>query len=164
LAGGVNLYQFNNNDPVNYTDPFGLCIPWPQCAFAAAGAGARAGTVVGGVVGTVLGGPGPGTVTGVAVGRAVGAVAGFGVAVGGALILWNKKEERVIRGLIHDVTGVKATDETYGAVSDAFHDLKAHGEGGTANERGDFTKEELRKLIEDVLGPKGESDADGGAE
>lgn len=25
LAGGVNLYQFNGNNPVAYTDPFGLC-------------------------------------------------------------------------------------------------------------------------------------------
>lgn len=27
VAGGVNLYQFNHNNPVMYTDPFGLC-PW----------------------------------------------------------------------------------------------------------------------------------------
>jgi RHS repeat-associated protein len=25
VAGGVNLYQFNGNNPVMYTDPFGLC-------------------------------------------------------------------------------------------------------------------------------------------
>jgi len=28
VAGGVNLYQFNGNNPVAYTDPFGLC---PTC-------------------------------------------------------------------------------------------------------------------------------------
>ncbi len=27
LAGGTNLYQFNGNNPVAYTDPFGLCPP-----------------------------------------------------------------------------------------------------------------------------------------
>ncbi len=27
LAGGMNLYQFNGNNPVAYTDPFGLCPP-----------------------------------------------------------------------------------------------------------------------------------------
>ncbi|MBA3339930.1 MAG: RHS repeat-associated core domain-containing protein [Geodermatophilaceae bacterium] len=27
VAGGVNLYQFNGNNPVAYTDPFGLCPP-----------------------------------------------------------------------------------------------------------------------------------------
>lgn len=25
IGGGVNLYQFNGNNPVNYSDPFGLC-------------------------------------------------------------------------------------------------------------------------------------------
>src|SRR5689334_18733426 len=28
LAGGLNLYGFANGDPVNFTDPFGLC---PEC-------------------------------------------------------------------------------------------------------------------------------------
>ena len=27
VAGGLNLYQFNGNNPVAYTDPFGLCPP-----------------------------------------------------------------------------------------------------------------------------------------
>ncbi len=27
LAGGINLYQFNGNDPATYDDPYGLC-PW----------------------------------------------------------------------------------------------------------------------------------------
>src|SRR5690606_6450020 len=31
VAGGVNLYQFNGNDPVSYTDPFGLCPPLIDC-------------------------------------------------------------------------------------------------------------------------------------
>jgi RHS repeat-associated protein len=35
LAGGVNLYQFNGNDPNSYRDPFGTC-PW--CIGAGAGA------------------------------------------------------------------------------------------------------------------------------
>ncbi len=27
LAGGLNLYGFANGDPVNFSDPFGLCVP-----------------------------------------------------------------------------------------------------------------------------------------
>ena len=27
MSGGTNLYQFNGNNPVAYTDPFGLCPP-----------------------------------------------------------------------------------------------------------------------------------------
>jgi len=47
LAGGLNLYGFANGDPVNFSDPFGLCIPWPDCA---AGAGERLLTGLGNAV------------------------------------------------------------------------------------------------------------------
>lgn len=33
LAGGLNLYGYANGDPVNFSDPFGLC---PQCLLGAA--------------------------------------------------------------------------------------------------------------------------------
>jgi hypothetical protein len=39
FAGGFNLYGFANGDPVNFSDPFGLC-PIPQLCLAALGAGA----------------------------------------------------------------------------------------------------------------------------
>jgi hypothetical protein len=32
LAGGLNLYGFAGGDPINFSDPFGLCTPWPECA------------------------------------------------------------------------------------------------------------------------------------
>jgi uncharacterized protein RhaS with RHS repeats len=42
-SGGMNLWGFANGDPVNYSDPFGLC-PVPQaCLFAAAVGGAALG-------------------------------------------------------------------------------------------------------------------------
>jgi RHS repeat-associated protein len=31
LAGGLNLYGFANGDPVNFSDPFGLCPPADNC-------------------------------------------------------------------------------------------------------------------------------------
>ena len=31
LAGGLNLYGFANGDPVNFSDPFGLCPPVESC-------------------------------------------------------------------------------------------------------------------------------------
>jgi RHS repeat-associated protein len=31
VAGGINLYQFNGNNPASYTDPFGLCPPIESC-------------------------------------------------------------------------------------------------------------------------------------
>ncbi|MCC7387821.1 MAG: hypothetical protein IT431_03545 [Phycisphaerales bacterium] len=41
LAGGLNLYGFANGDPVNFSDPFGLCTPpdSPECRFIAMVAG-----------------------------------------------------------------------------------------------------------------------------
>ncbi len=40
LAGGLNLYGYANGDPVNFSDPYGLC---PECGgrLAAAAAGGR---------------------------------------------------------------------------------------------------------------------------
>ena len=50
LAGGVNLYGFADGDPVNFSDPFGLCKPWPDCWFQGlANWGARRGGALGGV-------------------------------------------------------------------------------------------------------------------
>ena len=39
VAGGVNLYQFNGNNPASYTDPFGLC---PDACVVEGGVGAAA--------------------------------------------------------------------------------------------------------------------------
>jgi len=53
LAGGLNLYGFAGGDPVNFSDPFGLCTPWPACANVywddAAVAGHQQGGLLGGL-------------------------------------------------------------------------------------------------------------------
>jgi RHS repeat-associated protein len=41
LAGGMNLYQFNGNNPVMYSDPFGLCGPLMPVCIAALAVGSR---------------------------------------------------------------------------------------------------------------------------
>lgn len=45
VAGGLNLYQFNGNDPVAYTDPFGLCPFPPSSCFGRQGADLGAGFI-----------------------------------------------------------------------------------------------------------------------
>src|SRR5207245_1714014 len=49
LAGGVNLYSYAGNNPVAYSDPFGLlCKPYPECLFQeAANRGAQRGGFTG---------------------------------------------------------------------------------------------------------------------
>ena len=45
----MNLYGYGAGDPINNSDPFGLCTPWPDCMFqAAANWGASRGGAVGG--------------------------------------------------------------------------------------------------------------------
>jgi YD repeat-containing protein len=48
FSGGLNLYRYNGNNPVAYTDPFGLCpIPPSSCFQKLADWGARRGGVLG---------------------------------------------------------------------------------------------------------------------
>ena len=49
LAGGMNLYGFAGGDPVNFSDPFGLCPPWPSCLARIGSASARFGRAIQGV-------------------------------------------------------------------------------------------------------------------
>jgi RHS repeat-associated protein len=52
IAGGLNLYGYANGDPVNYSDPFGLCPQVPQLCIAIAIA---AGKAIGSAAGTPTG-------------------------------------------------------------------------------------------------------------
>ena len=95
LAGGLNLYGFASGDPVNFSDPFGLCTPWPWChaqeaaehwAGVAAGSTgvARAGANLMGGLATLVSDGKRAALTGLTLataGLASGAAAGGGAAV-----------------------------------------------------------------------------------
>lgn len=49
MAGGLNLYAFGAGDPVNFTDPFGLCPPEWLCRLIGASAGQSAAEYYAGV-------------------------------------------------------------------------------------------------------------------
>jgi RHS repeat-associated protein len=85
LAGGLNTYGFASGDPVNFSDPLGLCpIPADDCP---PGYFTALGTAVGAIIGGVGGGTGgffggagvgaiPAGVLGAAKGAALGGAAG----------------------------------------------------------------------------------------
>ena len=51
VAGGINLYSYNGNNPATFRDPFELCTPFPECTLqAVADWGARQGGTIGAVV------------------------------------------------------------------------------------------------------------------
>ena len=104
LAGGLNLYGYANGDPVNFSDPFGLCPPqdndWTTCVGFWETIGAATGALIGGTIGgaggatggaalcaaTVVGtipcgaaGGAAGGLLGTAKGAAIGAIAGLWV-------------------------------------------------------------------------------------
>ena len=84
LAGGLNLYGFAGGDPVNFSDPFGLCPPddtndGPECKVSLVGGTASYFVVLGGTVsaGRYINGEGEGWFLTLGIG--VGLEAGGGV-------------------------------------------------------------------------------------
>jgi RHS repeat-associated protein len=93
LAGGLNAYGFAGGDPINYSDPFGLCPPQDSNIWTCQGTFTFIGALTGALVGGGIGGSGGAaacspTVVGAipcgAGGAALGAVKGaaLGAAVG----------------------------------------------------------------------------------
>jgi RHS repeat-associated protein len=99
LAGGMNLYGFANGDPVNFSDPFGLC---PDLCFvegaAAAGAGVYiAGVAVAATIGAILAGD--------RIGDAFTAGADAARAKVGSIAAWarNKQQASHIKGKLGNI-------------------------------------------------------------
>jgi RHS repeat-associated protein len=133
VAGGINLYQFNGNDPVSYSDPFGLCTPKPSCelivnSFQAAGA----------VVGFLLGG-GTGVVEtiGSAGVLAPAAVAQTGAATAGGAAAGRALGELISAGLnFADKLRRKGGSEQRDEIEEAQAKLRKRGQGENINRVG----------------------------
>ncbi|WP_405282509.1 RHS repeat-associated core domain-containing protein [Gaopeijia maritima] len=88
IAGGSNLYGFANGDPINFSDPFGLCVPFPICTAAIGAATGGAGGAVIRMVSNALEGRslGDGVASAAIEGAAWGAViGGIGAFAGGGV-------------------------------------------------------------------------------
>lgn len=152
IAGGLNLYGYANGDPMNFSDPFGLCpIPADDCP---PGTFAAIGTAFGAVLGGASGGGaglfgGPAAPLTVPAGALLGAVKG--AAIGGALgayadaLVWMSKGEAAEIGrAITEVMGAAAnTESNRRCVGRHLEECKADGDTGTRNSRGDFKWGEL---------------------
>ena len=88
LAGGLNLYGFGGGDPVNFSDPFGLC---PSCV------GAALGVAGGFVVAKLLGQEY--TLRDAAVDAALGAVGGGLVSKLGTIAKAARRTEEAVEGV-----------------------------------------------------------------
>ncbi|HTD62983.1 MAG TPA: RHS repeat-associated core domain-containing protein [Gemmatimonadaceae bacterium] len=125
LAGGLNAYGFGSGDPINFSDPFGLCpgennnLP---CAFTWGVKGLVLGFIGGAGTGALLGAPtGPGEILTVPSGAALGALGGLGVGI--------------IAGTVKDVSGV------IGAALDALQSARAgKGRGGNRKPNSDAAR------------------------
>ncbi|MES2178598.1 MAG: RHS repeat-associated core domain-containing protein [Gemmatimonadota bacterium] len=168
LAGGMNLYGFASGDPVNFSDPFGLCTPMPWCLMAVAGGGAIASDAVAfgpslaagaASMGPAVGPIGLGLVAGVLLTPAFpgdGVQLGYrtrgAIAAADATAVYSRSEGKQIRAAIQKATGVQATGPQYDCMSEHIHECKESGDGGSKNKKGDFTWDELVRMAKDLFG------------
>jgi RHS repeat-associated protein len=166
LAGGLNLYGYANGDPVNFSDPFGLCPPkdnnFTDCPgfFTAVGAatGAALGGFGGGTGGAVACTPGGpllvacGAAAGTA-GFVSGGIAGARIgAAADATILLLKGEGAEIGRAITEVMGAAFNTATNRrCVGDYLEECKESGDRGTKNSRGDFKWSELLEKVREFF-------------
>jgi RHS repeat-associated protein len=103
LAGGLNLYGFANGDPVNFSDPFGLCPPEDRNLSDCVGFWTVAGVMTGALLGGAGGGTGGfvfgggfGAVRGGALGAKKGALLGARVGAFVDAVVWASKQADAI--------------------------------------------------------------------
>jgi RHS repeat-associated protein len=167
LAGGMNLYGFANGDPVNFSDPFGLCPPedndfGPGCPGYFTGLAGATGAVIGAALGGGAGGTGgaalcspggplalacgsAGAIAGAAAGAAKGAAAGAlaGGVLDGAVMFAKKVDIKQVDQAIRQALGRKPTDDERGDFRDQIHQSK---------DGKDYSFKQLVQLAKELFG------------
>ena len=155
LAGGINLYGFAGGDPVNFSDPFGLC---PVCiVYAAFEVGATAYDIydLAKTTASFLGGRASRSELAITAGGVGVGLVGFG---GG----YGKAGREVASRLIGDVTDNPGNWKTVGSFTEAAVNKKAKGgisiQTVMENEAGDrvvrhTVRDKSGKVIDDHYRP-----------
>lgn len=68
--------------------------------------------------------------------------------------VYNGREAAQMRAAIKAATGENATDAQYDCMSQYIHECKESGDGGSKNEKGDLTWDELVQVARDLFGRK----------
>lgn len=156
------MYGFAGGDPVNFSDPFGLCVPWPACALAAGRVGAGVGTLVGAGVGAF--GGGVGALPGAVIGNRAGWIIGAGGATLGAGAIWLASKQS--QGIERTTTSLDIAqqhldqignlgpndDDPFGKTRDWLNHARKHlknAEKYAEKVRGK-SREELQRRIDDL--------------
>ena len=166
FRGGLNFYEYCYGDPVNLKDPSGLLAGGADAVMYAAADAAIANGMLGGA-------------TGIGAGTALAWAGGAGLAFGGGWLagtwLNGYLEPHIQNGLDwifgppggdplqaarkSDLKQLDAITRGYPDLRDEFgdwiEDLKAHGECGAKNARGDFTYRELQERWKEFLRDRG---------
>jgi hypothetical protein len=162
LAGGLNAFGYAGGDPINKSDPFGLCPPQDSNLSDCPGFWSTVGAATGALFGGVGGGgagmlAGPGAPIAVPAFSAAGALKGaaIGTAIGATLdgiVMASKGEAREIGSAITEVMGRAANTETNRrCVGRYLENCKAAGDRGTKNDRGDFNYRELLQKVREYF-------------
>ena len=71
-----------------------------------------------------------------------------------ATVVYSRSEAKQIRDAIRSVTGAPATTSQFNCMADFIHECKDAGDGGSKNDKGDFTWTELLQIARDLFSPE----------
>ena len=148
IAGGINLYQFNGNNPVTYTDPFGLC-PKDGVEAVLCNAIEATSTALGAAVGCAIGCTTGALVTAGSGGLALPAGAAVTtVAIGGGATIGLGVGKLVTNVLFADAAGTPAGGAGEQPKSPTAQEIISQSKKGSINRR--FPGEMLGKTMEEI--------------
>ena len=153
VAGGVNLYQFNGNNPVSYTDPFGHCPKRGLVKVFLCNAIEASTTMLGSVAGFGLGGGGGLLASAPSAGLAAPVTVPAGAVAGGALgAATGKLAGAAITGLLFadKPDKDKEAGQQYEEIEERQRRLRSQGRGGKIESIKKSKQRDRQELIDEA--------------